>query len=191
MQDTQIAPLPFERSQSVAALMRGGETPVHVVLEADEAQALAQHLDVRAVQDVALEGKLVPEGEGWRLDARLRASVEQACVITLEPVVSALDLPVLRRFMPGAGSVHDGVDGEIDMGAEEEDGPDPLGDEIDLATVLVEALALAIEPYPRKEGAEIGRHLAGPPGVEPLTDEAARPFAKLAALRDQAREPKE
>ena len=61
----------------------------------------------------------------------------------------------------------------------------PLGDAIDLAQILVEELALAIDPYPRLAGVEIGEFRHAGPGVAPLEPEELRPFAALSALRDK------
>ena len=60
-----------------------------------------------------------------------------------------------------------------------------LEDIIDLERVFCEALSLALPDYPRAEGAELASAEFGPPGVTPLTDEAARPFSVLAGLKDK------
>jgi hypothetical protein len=44
-------------------------------------------------------------------------------------------------------------------------------------------VALGIDPYPRAAEARFDGVTGAPPGVEPLDDTAARPFARLAALR--------
>ena len=40
-----------------------------------------------------------------------------------------------------------------------------------------------IDPFPRADGAELGRRTFAAPGVAPMTDEASRPFAGLAVLK--------
>ena len=57
-----------------------------------------------------------------------------------------------------------------------------LPEVIDLGTVATEALALALPLYPRAEGAALEQAVFAEAGVEPLTDEALRPFAGLAGL---------
>lgn len=181
----ELPPLPISGRIGVERL---SDEPMAVALTPDaaETKALARHLGVDALVDVALTGTAVREGkDGARVEAQVTARVRQSCVITLEPIETALDLPVTRHYRRGAEAAPEVAEGaaiEIQSG-DDDDGPDPLGDEIGLAELLIETLALAIEPYPRAEGAALGAHIAGPPGVEPLTDEAARPFAKLAALR--------
>lgn len=183
----ELPPLPIAGAVSVAAL---SDAPLAVSLTPDAAEtaALARHLGVEALAAVALAGTAVQDGkDGARVEGRVTAEVRQNCVVTLEPIETTLDLPVTRHYRRGAEAAPDATEGAaIEIRAGDDDvGPDPLGDEIDLAALLTETLALAIEPYPRADGAELGARIAGPPGAEPLTDEAARPFAKLAALRAQ------
>ncbi len=174
MTDAPVPP-PLSRPLSVADLPRERASPVSLAPDPGEAAALARLLEVEAIEGLAFEGSVAPWGaKGWEVAGRLRARITQACVVTLEPVVSDLDFAVSRRFLPDA----DPVDPEA-----EEDAPEPLGERIDLGAVVTEALALAIEPYPRAEGAALGERLAAPPGAAPLTDEAMRPFAGLAALK--------
>ncbi|GMG81679.1 DUF177 domain-containing protein [Paralimibaculum aggregatum] len=181
MTDADTLPLPFHHPVMVARLSRDRETPVELVPTDEENAALARFLDVVALAGVRLTGRMVPWQEaGWRFEGQLAAEVEQACVITLEPVRAHVDQPVERRYLPRA-------DGATPDAAEEtevdDDAPDRFADRIDLVETLAEALALAIEPYPRAEGAELGRMVVGPPGTAPLTDEAMRPFAGLEALK--------
>ncbi len=181
--ETARAPLPFSRPVAAETLARREAVPVSLALAPEETAALARFLDLRAIEGVALEGRLLPaDAQGWRLEGRLAATVEQACVVTLEPVRSAIEVAIDRRFVPAVElrAAEPDLPSERELG--HEDDPDPFDGAIELAEVVVETLALAIDPYPRAEGAELGARIAGPPGVEAMTDEAARPFAKLAAL---------
>ena len=51
--------------------------------------------------------------------------------------------------------------------------------------MALEALALALDPYPRAEGAALGDARFAPPGTQPLDEEALKPFAGLAELREK------
>ena len=51
--------------------------------------------------------------------------------------------------------------------------------------VMVEALSLNLPLYPRAPDAELEQTVFSKDGVKPMTDEDARPFAGLAALRSQ------
>jgi uncharacterized metal-binding protein YceD (DUF177 family) len=137
-------------------------------------------MGISGVKKLLFEGQLTPNGRGdWRLDATLGATVVQPCVVTLAPVTTRIDEKVTRRFLsrwsePEAGS-------ETEM--PEDDTTEPLGSAIDPAAVMAEALALALPDYPRAEGADLGTAVFTEPGAEPLTDEAAKPFAGLADLK--------
>jgi uncharacterized metal-binding protein YceD (DUF177 family) len=71
---------------------------------------------------------------------------------------------------------------EIEM--PEDDSVEKLTGVIDIGAVMAEALALAIPVYPRKTDADLGETIFAGPGIEPMSDDDARPFAGLAGLRD-------
>lgn len=154
----------------------------HFVIEPDAAgrAALAAALDVLVVRKLRFEGTLDPMGkQDWRLRGTLGATVQQACVVTLEPVTTRIDETIERTYAANF-DVPDAS--EIEM--PEDDTTDPLPDSLDLVAVMTEALALALPAYPRKDGAETGTAVFTEPGKAAMTDEDARPFAGLAALRD-------
>jgi uncharacterized metal-binding protein YceD (DUF177 family) len=55
---------------------------------------------------------------------------------------------------------------------------------IDVSAVMAEALALHLPLYPRAGGADLGEAVFTEPGLAPMRDEDAKPFAGLAGLRD-------
>lgn len=173
-------PKPEPGHVPVDSLDRDRAHPVTFRPEPAALAALAGEFALADLSGLVLAGEISADGaRGWRFSGRLGAEIEQACVVTLEPVRTVLDEPVERRWLPAA---------DLPAATEEADPagpdlPDPLGETIDLGAVLHEALALAIDPYPRAPGAELGSRVFGPAGTEPLTDEAARPFAPLAALK--------
>ena len=65
---------------------------------------------------------------------------------------------------------------------------DMVNIKLDKTGGLTEALALALPLYPRAAGAALGQTVYTEKGVTPLTDEAARPFAGLGALRDSLKD---
>ncbi|MBP7000810.1 DUF177 domain-containing protein [Amaricoccus sp.] len=161
--------------------------PFDVSPDADEAAAIARLLGAQAVRKLRLKGRLAPApGGAWGLEATLGATVVQTCVVTLEPVTTRIDTPVRRIFTPDAAATlaAEATAAEIELDPDEDDEIEPLGDRIDLGVVAIEALALALPPYPRREGAELGAAAeSGPPGAAPLESGEVRPFAALAALR--------
>lgn len=140
-----------------------------------EAAALASLLGAQAVRKLRFAGHLVPVAkDGWALEAALGATVVQTCVVTLEPVTTRIDETVRRAFIPGLKG-----GAEIEVSPEEDDEIEPLRDRIDLGRVAIEALALALPAYPRKEGANLGG------GDEDGDMDRPKPFAALAALREK------
>lgn len=147
---------------------------------------LADALEVRAIRKLDFAGALHPEGRhDWRIEAHLGATVVQDCVITLAPVTTRIEEDVTRRLTadPGAFIQAD----EIEM--PEDDSVEPLGSVIDLAGIMIEALALALPGYPRVDDAELGEAVFAPDGAEPLRDADLKPFAGLAALKEKLEKP--
>ncbi len=144
---------------------------------ADRAR-IAEALGILAIERLSFKGALTPRGRrDWSLEADLAARVVQACVITTEPVTTDLSEPVERIYLAEMPK----VDGD-DIEMPEDDRLEALPAAVDLEAVMCEALSLALPTYPRAPGAEFGAAQYAAPGVAPLSDEAVRPFAGLAAL---------
>lgn len=153
------------------------ETGRQIDLVADEPirAATAKLAGLRDLPRLAASFDLALQGNGGlRVSGRVRATVGQVCVVTLEPVENEIDEPIDLVFAPAVG-LPATIAGD-GMGEGDEDGPEPLVDgTIDLGAVATEFLLLAIDPYPRKPGAVFQSPTSG--------EAAARPFAALAALK--------
>ena len=149
--------------------------------DAPARDAIAAELGILGLRKLRFAGQLVPRGRrDWSLEAALGATVVQECGVTLAPVTTRLDEKVQRRYQ---AEVEDqDLSGEIEM--PEDDTIEPLVPTLDLVEVMTEALALALPPFPRAEGAEQDAQVFTEPGKTPMRDEDARPFANLANLRD-------
>lgn len=167
------------------AQLRGkDEVGFEIAPNAEARKRIAGDLGLVELRKLRLRGWITAEGRtDWRLSAELGATVVQPCVVTLDPVTTRIDEPVTRLFTPDA-TLEEVEPGE-EMEMPEDDTLEPLGQEIDLRRVMVEALSLALPPWPRSEGVELGHRTATPEGAEPLTDEDTKPFAGLKALRDR------
>ena len=166
----------------LSRLARSQPVAIAIQPDRDALDALAERLDLLGLRKVRLTGELTPEGDtGWTLDARLGATVVQPCVATLAPVTTRIEETLERRYRADLAPPPDG--GEVEM--PEDDSIEPLPETLDLQAVLEEALALALPPYPRADGAEAGDAQFTEPGKTPMTDDDARPFAGLKALRDR------
>ena len=184
MSDPDVSPPcrePWGRCIALNAIDR--TLPRDILLQPDAAAraALAEVLGVDAIRKLRFEGRLTPEGRrDWRLEARLGATVVQPCSVTLAPVTTRIDEEVLRRYV---ADLPEPPPGETEM--PEDDCVDALPATLDLGAVMAEALALALPDFPRAEGVELGPAVFAAPGIAPLTDQAARPLAGLADLRDR------
>ena len=169
----------------VSDLPKGRTLAFDIAPDAETRAALADTLGIEALRKLGFRGTLAPLGRhDWRLTADLGATAVQACVATLTPVTTRIDTHVERRFlsdMPASADLaptpEDGV--EIPQDESEE----PLGDTIDLARILHEALALALPDYPRADDTPAMTAQAAPPGSAPLQDADLKPFAGLANLK--------
>ena len=158
------------------------ETGLHLDLVADAATraAIAAVAGIRGLPHLAASFDLARQGAGLRVTGDIAATVEQNCVVTLEPMSSEVREPIDLVFVPpraGAPSeetAEDDIDQDIDPGAEDE--PEILVDGVaDLGVAATEFLLLAIDPYPRKSGV-----VFEPPKTE---DPGGHPFAALEALK--------
>lgn len=171
----------FARVIELSRIRDLAEFPFDISPNPAESDALARLMDAQALRKLRFAGKLtaLPKG-GWQLDAELGATVIQTCVVSLDPVTTRVDQPVRRAYLPAAAAAW--AIEVIDNPEDEEDDVEPLSDRIDLGLVAVEALALALPPYPRKPDAAL------PPEVTGEGQGALKPFAALAALRDKLSE---
>jgi hypothetical protein len=175
----------FARVIAVSQLRGLREMPFDLAPTPDEAAAVARLMGLRGLRKMRFHGHLAPGPAGaWLLAAELGATVTQTCVVSLEPVVSRIDIPVTRRFVPDLATESPEV--TVATLEDEAEEIDPLGDRIDLGRVALEALALALPAYPRKPGAVLGALAVGPPGATEPVEAEIRPFAALAALRGKA-----
>lgn len=165
----------------VSGLSAHGPTTFEVHPGAAQRKAIAANLDLVEVRKIRFNGTIEPSGDAdWSLSGDLGATVVQSCVITLEPVTTRIDIKVSRIFV-SVTSPYDDSEEEIEIPAGEEN--EPLGTHINLATVMSEALSLALPLYPKADNANLETHTFTEEGKTPMSDEAARPFAGLSALR--------
>lgn len=177
---TELAPLPLSHAIPVARLVRDAETPVALLPDAATRERIRAFLGLERLETLSFKGHVVASGEaGWMVSGRLTAQLAQTCIVTLEPVAEDIDEEISRLYLPEGQISHDE---EVMLGPDD-DLPDPFSDTLDLGALVVESLALAIDPYPRARGAKLEQNLFAAPGVTPMTDEDARPFAALAALK--------
>ncbi len=172
--------MPTTQPFRVADLAQNRSTPFELRPDAAELSALAEELGLLGLRKLSFSGQIAGQGRrDWVLTGQLGATVVQPCVVTLEPVTTRIDTEVTRTYL---AEMPEPEGEEVEM--PEDDTQEQLGSVIDPGQVMVEALALALPLYPRKEGVGSGDASFAGPGITPMTDEEAKPFAGLAPLRD-------
>jgi uncharacterized metal-binding protein YceD (DUF177 family) len=174
---TQPFTLPFP----VRGLSPKKPTRFDLTAKPAEKAWMAEALGITAVHWLSFKGALHPVGRrDVRLEAVLEAEVEQPCGITLAPVRTKISEAVMRLYL---ADWQEPTGAETEIAADDE--AEALPEVIDVAEVGVEALSLALPPYPRAPGAEMGAVVHAEPGTEALRDDKVKPFAGLASLRDK------
>ncbi|MFN3524092.1 MAG: YceD family protein [Phenylobacterium sp.] len=171
---------PWGRPLPLSALARG---PLRLRLAPDAATraALARDLGLESLPELVAELNVRPWLDGAELKGRIEARVEQLCSVTLEafeqPLAANFEVRVLPASSPNAVDDQAEGGGELTLDPDAPDPPDLLeGEDIDLTAYVVEHLALEIDPFPRKPGAQFD--------YVPPTEEVS-PFAVLKQLKDK------
>lgn len=129
---------------------------------------IARSLDLASLEAFVAELSVRPaDNAGYRLSGRVRASAVQTCGITLEPLPVEID----QTFSVDLVEMIDEPEtDEVDVSVDD-DAPDLIEDgRIDLGQYAVEQLALNLDPFPRKPGAEF---------IQPVEPAEISPFAVL------------
>ncbi|HVX79772.1 MAG TPA: DUF177 domain-containing protein [Devosiaceae bacterium] len=149
---------------------------------ATEAQrsAIAERLGISAVDRLEARLEVTRFRGGLRAHGRLEAVTEQPCVVTFEPVKQVMDEEIDRVFLPASEQPRGpAAHPEVFVDLESDEMPDYFeGHEVDLSEAIIETVALALDPYPRAEGAELETP------EEPSIEEEISPFAGLKSLFD-------
>jgi uncharacterized metal-binding protein YceD (DUF177 family) len=149
-----------------------------IVADEEERAAVADRLGLLSLDRFEAHAMLSRDGQTIRASGRLKASLEQACVATGDPVPAHLDEAFELRFVPEPKGGK--ADDEIELGESDLDTIFHDGSAIDLGGAVTDTLALTLDPYPRSAGADAALKEAGV-----LTEEDASPFAALAGLKEK------
>ena len=132
--------------------------PVQARLEPDAKQraAIARTLGLESLPSLTADLTVRPWLDGAEVTGRFQATVEQLCSVTLDPFEQPLAGEIAVRAVPRSSpNAPADAPGEVELDPDAPDPPDLLdGDRVDLAAMVVEHLALAIDPFPRKPGVE-------------------------------------
>jgi len=180
MTNSAASPVSFR-----ASVVRLPQKGMPVTIEADGAQRsqLAAEHGLLGVESFRADLTLSNwKGDGVKVSGQVSADIVQACVVSLDPIESHVEAEISALFVPEdsrLAKIHTGHSEEILIEADGPDGPESFsGDSIDVGALAEEYFALAIDPYPRKEGVHLETEA---PHSEPA--EKGPLAEKLAALR--------
>lgn len=160
---------PLSRLVDTAKIPPQGSA-VRVEANAEECAALAADVGLAALHALTGEYRLTATAKGIHVAGRVKAQIEQTCVVTLEPFASEIDEEVEVDFAESSGMP---PEPPTEMHAYEP--PDEIvNGTIDLGALTAEFLALGLDPYPRKPGASFDHASEG---------ERESPFAALQRLK--------
>ena len=168
---------------------------LHIEASASERAAIARRLGIAAVDELA--GDVVVSrwrGSGIAVQGEFYAAVTQTCVLTLEAFTNRVQDQLTVRLLPMCDRP------ETDRGLEDmsledmslEDIELLEGDVIDVGELIVQHLAVAMDPYPRMPGAALSLEEV-PEGADRLirlnedTSRASSPFGDLERLKKGAK----
>lgn len=168
---------PWSVAVRLSEAQRGPRTH-KLVADAPARGRIADLLDLPALSRFEGEVTVAPWLDGAEVRARWSADLQQLCGVSAEVFDSPARGAFTVRVVPAGSDAAPAPDAEITVDPEAEDPPDVLeGETLDLGAYLVEHLALELDPFPRRPGAEFE------PPEEPAEPS---PFAALAAFKRDA-----
>ena len=159
------------------------KTEIDLEASDEERLALALAYDLPAIASLTAHITLTKRhAPVIRVTGRLTARLTQICVVTMEPFESHISESIEIEYAPPAyvTEVWERL-AQLEASGSTEEAPEPpdqiVDGKIDLGALVTEALALALDPYPKKPGGAF----EAPEEPEPDPDES--PFAVLARLK--------
>ncbi|MBC7832546.1 MAG: DUF177 domain-containing protein [Hyphomicrobium sp.] len=163
-------------SYRTAEIPESGLRQTRAATEAERAQAAAA-LDVVSCEHIEAEFNIRAIGKGhYRLVGNVAARLTQSCVVTLDPISQRAEGSFDVEYWPSVELPERGEEEVEALGAAEIE-PIEHG-RIDVGRIVYETLSAAIDPYPRKAGAEFAADAGNPPAGE------SGPFAALKKLKE-------
>ena len=128
----------------------------------DERRRIAERLGTPSVEKLEGEMCVSATKTAIRIEGSINAELTRECVASLEPMQERVSEEFDIDFLRAAP----------ETGGEEEDWETPEvheGDALDLGELLVQQLSLAMDPFPRKEGAtSLAEAYATPEKISPF-----------------------
>jgi uncharacterized metal-binding protein YceD (DUF177 family) len=161
---------PWSLPVTVAEIPDGG-SHYNLVADASTRDAVMKLARVRTLSRLEASFDLTRRGEAVAVRGEVKAQVGQTCVVTLEPIESAVHEQIDLLFAPAESET-----GDIKQTKKKGEPPEPLENGVvDIGAIATEFLVLGLDPYPRKAGVEFERLEVG--------EKSSHPFAALADLK--------
>lgn len=158
-----------------------------------EREHIAKALDLLTLDSLVAALVLTPKSrERVSVSGLFEARYNQACVVSLQPVVFEVGHDIRTQYWPeeqieAQGGGEDVTSGGFDLDPLASDGPEAImAGELDLGQLVYETLATLIDPYPRREGVEF---VGGDEAELEEDKRSEHPFAALAGLKKDGSEP--
>lgn len=172
---TEVPPL-----ERFTALDRLGQAGAQVTIEAkgDDLVRLAEWAGVASIESFSATVDLRRLGQTrFKLDYAFAADLTQSCVVTLEPVHAHIAREFSRELHVTGSAAAADKGGVLTLDAADDEAPEEIASpHYDLAGPLLEEFLLAIDPYPRAQGAAFE-------AAEDPPDAPDNPFAVLKSLK--------
>ena len=164
----------FSRRIRLAELRGVGKTQFSISLSMQERSKLEKFLDVPKIVSFKCKISLKPAENGWLLLGKLKITVYQLCVISLEKVRTNLEIPLRRNLLvSNYNSLKEST--PLDLSLVD---THPLEDFLELGEIICEEIILALPQYPKKKGASFAQNNSS---LE--TDKRPNHFQKLIKLK--------
>ena len=151
----------FRHVVETARLKPGHPVTAELAMSEPDRARLAEAWGVPAIASLAGEVLAARRAGLVEVEGRVRAELTRECVASLEEMSETVEETFLALFTDDPGAAREG-EVEADL-----DAPEPVEDG-----------RLALDPHPRKEGAEAPS--------DPRADEKVTPFAALAQLKERS-----
>lgn len=149
----------------------------------DECAAICTRFDLSAVKCFEISGIIKPHGkQRYQLEAKLVAEIVQTCVITLDPIETAIEQAFKLALTSQEASLQENTE-EVDLFDPNEEDPPLLfnEDKIDYGECAVQYFSDCLEIYPRKSDASFER--IAKPSEENHEEKRDNPFDILQKLK--------
>lgn len=149
----------------------------------EEREAIARALDLVSLASLDVRYRLREAGDGkYRMTGSFTADAVQSCVVTLEPVPAHIEEELDEDFWPPEDLPVAGAGLEAEQEALAAVVAEPIENgRLATGRIIYERFATALDPFPRKAGAELEHDTAG--NVDDQS--SGNPFAVLARLKKE------